>query len=295
MNPTPNSKNQFQHQTENSNTTSSIPENKGKIKELGNEEQTQGLRISTGSAEFDQFLRGGYEKGVITTIYGPAGSGKTNLMLLALASAAKQGKKIIYIDTEANFSLERLMQISPEYKQVLNNTLLFRPTTFEMQHQEIVMLASKLTHDIGLIIVDSIGALYRLEWGKESTNQTNKQLSIQFAKLAELASKQQIPVLLTNQVYASFEDKESVHIVGGDIVNYASKALLELKKTKTGRIALIKKHRSLPEHSHFLFKIVEEGIEAVKKDEGKKDEQDNAQKKDNEATKKTAQRFSSYE
>ena len=39
-------------------------------------------RIPTGSKILDIMLDGGYEKDVITTIYGPAGSGKTVLCLL---------------------------------------------------------------------------------------------------------------------------------------------------------------------------------------------------------------------
>ena len=60
-------------------------------------------KLPTGSRILDNMLHGGYEKDIITTIYGPAGSGKTNLCLLCAMNTAREGKKVIYIDTENNF------------------------------------------------------------------------------------------------------------------------------------------------------------------------------------------------
>ena len=55
-------------------------------------------KTSAGSYDLNRFLSGGYETDIITTIYGPAGSGKTNFCVLASVSLAKKGKKIIFID-----------------------------------------------------------------------------------------------------------------------------------------------------------------------------------------------------
>ena len=93
------------------------------------------MRISTGSEIIDILLKGGYETDIITTIYGPAGSGKTNFCLLAAISTYKRNKKTIYIDTEGGFSLERLKQLSQDWKYVLNNTIFLRPVTFKEQKQ----------------------------------------------------------------------------------------------------------------------------------------------------------------
>ena len=53
-------------------------------------------RILSGSKVLDLMLGGGYERDVITTIYGPAGSGKTILCLLCTINVARSGKKVIY-------------------------------------------------------------------------------------------------------------------------------------------------------------------------------------------------------
>ena len=73
-------------------------------------------RVSTGSALIDDILEGGLEKEVTTTIYGPSGSGKTNVAILAALESAEKGK-VIFIDTEGGFSIERAKQLfSNSYK-----------------------------------------------------------------------------------------------------------------------------------------------------------------------------------
>ncbi len=218
-------------------------------------------RASSGNEALDRFLNGGYEQAVITTVYGPAGSGKTNLMLIAMASVALSGKRVLYLDTEANVSVDRLRQITPKAEDVLDKALFLHLSTFEEQHNAIMQLPDKVTKEIGLVIVDSIGALYRLEMGREQASDVNKRFGLQMGKLAELAMRASIPILATDQVYSSFDDRDAVQVVGGDIIRYGSKALLELKKEKAGaRAMIVKKHRSLPEGIEFRFRITGAGI-----------------------------------
>ena len=229
--------------------------------------------VSTGSGILDDALRGGYENEVVTTIYGPAGAGKTNLCLLCLVNTAKQGKKVIFIDTEGGFSLARLEQIDPEFKKILDNMFLFKPTTFDEQKKVFEQLKGmidddKLNEKIGLIIVDSVSMLYRLEMGKngDSSNISiaNKELGYQVSVLTEIARKKNIPVLLTNQVYSSFDERDKVNMVGGDILKYGSKCLIELQKFHGNRRKFVlKKHRSLPEDTNVVFSIVDKGIEGI--------------------------------
>ena len=92
-------------------------------------------RLSTGTEILDVLLDGGYENDAITTIYGPAGAGKTNFALLAAVNVAKLGKKVIYIDTEGGFSIARLEQLVPNYKKtkVLEKIIFLQPTNFDEQ------------------------------------------------------------------------------------------------------------------------------------------------------------------
>ena len=220
-------------------------------------------RITSGSDVIDWLLEGGYERDVLTTIYGPAGSGKTNLCLVCLASHA--GKKIVYIDTEGSFSVSRLKQLTDDYEKVLDNVIVLKPTDFDEQRKVFEKLKSIVSNKVGLIIVDSIAMLYRLEVGKtKEAQKVNRELGVQLATLIQVSRKHKIPVLLTNQVYADFEDKNKINMVGGDILRYGSKCLIELQKLNgLNRKAILRNHRSLPEGKEIIFRITDSGLEEI--------------------------------
>ncbi len=226
-------------------------------------------KISSGSEVIDWLLEGGFDKEVITTIYGPAGSGKTNICLICASSF--KDKKVIYVDTEGSFSLSRLRQISDDYKAVLNNVILLKPTTFAEQKKAFEKLKTLVHKNTGVIIVDSIAMLYRLEMGQtKKVYEVNRQLGMQLSFLTEIARKNNIPVLITNQVYADFENKDKVNIVGGDLLKYQSKCLVELQKCTDGkRAAIVRKHRSIEENKKVVFVIKNLGLEEVKEEEEK--------------------------
>ncbi len=233
-------------------------------------------RISAGSYDLNRFLSGGYETDIITTIYGPAGCGKTNLCMLAAVSQAKKGKKVIFIDTEGGFSVDRFKQISLDnYEETLKNILLLKPTSFNEQKKVFDSLLKEIKKpNIGLIIVDGMTMLYRLEIGdarKEGDegkiHATNKELAQQLRTLSEISRNQSIPILVTNQVYYDFlseddyRDKKerTAKMVGGDLLKYWSKCLIELKNESGKRTLYLRKHRSLPE-KELQFIIDNQGI-----------------------------------
>ncbi len=221
-------------------------------------------KISSGSPSVDDMLGGGYETGVFTTIYGPAGCGKTNLCLMAMVAFSDK-KKIIYIDTEGSFSVSRLKQITPKFKELLERTIFFSPTNFKEQKELFSKLKEVVDDKIGLIIFDTVAMLYRLEIGRsKDVYNINKELGIQLSNLSEIARKKNIPVLITNQVYSDFENKEQVKMVGGDILKYWSKCLLEIQIVNGGRRLILRKHRSLPDGKKLFFRIINQGIDAEK-------------------------------
>jgi len=231
-------------------------------------------KLPTGSRILDKMLNGGYERDIITTVYGPAGSGKTNLCILCAINTARLKKKVVYIDTENNFSLERFKQIcgsiNLNYAKILNNLVFLRPASFEEQKKTFETLKDLINNKIGLVIIDSIAMLYRLEIGKNrDIYEVNVELGKQIAYLKEIAGKKHIPVLITNQVYADFEDKEKINMVGGDLLKYGSKCLMELQITPSGnRRAVLRKSRAIPEDTEIVFKIVEGGIIGTKEGKG---------------------------
>lgn len=222
------------------------------------------MKITTGSAFFDRFLAGGYDADVVTTLYGPSGSGKTNLCLLAAVAAAVEGKQVLFMDTEGGIAVERIMQINPDVNTILPRIFFYHPMTFAEQREMFERLRDVITPSVGLIVIDSISMLYRLELGKsEEVYEVNSALGKQIALLVEIARRKQIPVLITTQVYSDFDNRDKVKMVGGDLLRYGSKCLLEVQKLASCRSLILRKHRALPEGKEILFKIVEKGVEEV--------------------------------
>jgi len=235
-------------------------------------------KISAGSFELNKFLFGGYETDIITTLYGPGGSGKSNFCIIIATSQARKGKKVIFVDTEGGFSSDRFKQIhqgtKEEIENSLQNILLLKPTSFEEQEKAFTkLLAHVKKENISLIIIDSIAMLYRLELGeaistkkKKKISKVNRKLAKQLRALNEIARKQNIPVIVTNQVYSSFspntEDQKfekKVSMVGGDLLKYWSKCLIEIQNFRGRRKLILRKHRSLPV-KELAFEIVNAGI-----------------------------------
>ena len=221
-------------------------------------------KTSTGAAFFDQLLEGGYDNDIITTFYGPSGSGKTNLCLISAIKVAEKGKKVIFIDTEGGIAVERIKQISNDPENVLQRIIFFKPVNFDEQKEIFDTLREAITDSVGMIVVDSISMQYRLELGKsDEVYDVNSALGRQIACLVEIARRWKIPVLITNQVYADFDNKDQVKMVGGDLLKYGSKCLIELKKFNNSRGLVLRKHRSMPEGKELRYNIVEKGIEQI--------------------------------
>jgi DNA repair protein RadB len=221
-------------------------------------------RLESGSNIIDTLLNGGFETDVITTIYGPAGVGKTTIAMLASISASRLGKKTIFIDTEGGFSPERYMQLCSD-PEIVKNLLFLKPINFKEQMRTIQNLAKQVSDRIGLVVVDTISMLYRAEVGAtKDIKQVNNELGLQISWLSEIARKHNIPVIVINQVYADFEAKDQVKMVGGDILKYSSKCLIELSAYRSFRKAVLIKHRSIAERKEVLFEIVHEGLKEAK-------------------------------
>ncbi len=211
-------------------------------------------RISGTGSIFDELIRG-LEHGVVTNIYGPAGSGKTNLCLVFSRKMLERGK-VAYIDTESGLSWERVSQV---VKENLSNLVIFEPNSWEEQKALVGKIESLKPV---MVVVDSAVSLFRLE--DRDMQEMNKELARYFKSLTDLARALDIPVLVTNQVY-SWEGK--VEMVGRTVSSYWSKCIIELERTDRNsvRIATLRKHRSLPEGKQLMFEITGDGIRKARR------------------------------
>ena len=109
--------------------------------------------ISCGNKDFNAFSNIGIER--ITTVYGKAGTGKTCFCMMSAVENAKNGKKVLFIDTENGFSVDRLKQMAKdEFEKVNDNLILIKVKNFREQHDRISQI-EKLTKNVSLVIIDT--------------------------------------------------------------------------------------------------------------------------------------------
>lgn len=211
----------------------------------------------------DTIIGGGIEKGCITQFYGPPGSGKTNIVLKMLVQSALNGNKGVLIDTEGGLSIERVKQIAEDnFERMAGNIIVIEPTTFKEQNEALQKIESSLengTDNIELVVLDSAVALYRLKDGGQT--EINRELGKQMGLLSKLARKHNIAVIITNHIYSIFDEENTIEPVGGTILKYWSKIIVELEKNDNGdRFAILKRHKSRPDGAKVKFEIINKGL-----------------------------------
>ena len=218
------------------------------------------------NSSLDTMLGGGFEKGVITQIFGPPSSGKSNITLALSVNVAKTNRKAIYIDTEGGISIDRIKQIAgPDFSDVANNIIVFEPTSFLEQNDTLKSIDVWLRRnhdDVDLIVLDSAVALYRVDDMKST--KLNKELGKQMGILSKIARQYDIAVILTNQIYNAFDDEgnNDIKAVGGTILQYWSKVIIQLERGEetNQRVATLRRHRSIAEGKQAIFSIASIGI-----------------------------------
>jgi DNA repair protein RadB len=124
----------------------------------------------------DDLLGGGFERGIVTQIYGASGTGKTNICIQLAVATVNSGKKVVFIDTEG-FSADRFRQIAGEdAKKVAGEIIIYEPASLDQQYSAILELEKIMNERIGLIILDSAALFYRLGLSMDDSNEENMAL-----------------------------------------------------------------------------------------------------------------------
>ncbi|RLG47940.1 MAG: DNA repair and recombination protein RadA [Thermoproteota archaeon] len=232
------------------------------------------LRITTGSKNLDDLLGGGVETQAITEIYGPYGSGKTQLahqLAVTVQLPVEKGgidRGCLFIDTEGTFRPERVMQIAEAFDldpgEVLKRILYARAYTSD--HQILVTAkAEKMLkkENIGLIVVDSLISHFRGEYtGRETLAERQQKLNKYIHMLLKYATGYNLAVLVTNQVMAdpSTFFGDPTRPTGGHVIGHGVTTRLYIRRGKEGRrVIKLTKSPYLPEGSVEIM-ITDKGI-----------------------------------
>lgn len=194
-------------------------------------------RVPTGMFEFDLAIGGGFPKGRYSIVYGPEGSGKTNLCYLAVANAQKSGgycNKAIWIDLEGTFDPKWAKQFGVDVDELI----VVKPSYGE----ECVDLVDALVRadDVAILVLDSLAVVTSTKELEQSAEKFDVGTSAILVKrmcnklvnaLSEESKRDHTPaVILINQtrfkIGVMFGDPET--IPGGQTMKFLSSLTIRL-------------------------------------------------------------------
>jgi DNA repair protein RadA len=239
------------------------------------EKRRQLNHLTTNSSTLDEILAGGIEPGSVTEFYGEYRTGKTQIahqlcvnVQLPYEDGGLEGNAL-YIDTEATFRPERIIQMAEakdlDYNKILKNITVGR--AYNSDHQVLLIQeASKIVKDknIKLIVVDSIIGHFRSEYVGRGTLANRQQILNghihDLLRLTEIFDE--LAVMFTNQVSSKpdvFYGNPTV-ATGGHILAHGATVRIYLRKGKgEQRVAKMIDAPHLAE-GEAVFSITDEGI-----------------------------------
>ena len=226
--------------------------------------------VSTGCDALDELLGGGLERGTVTQLYGPPGSGKTNVALSAAVEVVADGGRTLFIDTEG-LSVERFEQVLSgrvdDVEAASSRVVVTEVHDFDEQ-AEAVRDATDFADRVDLIVLDSATGFYRLRRPEDvEEGDALREVANQVTHLLSLARKHDLAAVVTNQVYTDPETETGrTRPLGGHTLTHWTGTVIRLDRFKGGnRRATLEKHRSRPEGETAQFRITETGIESSKR------------------------------
>ena len=204
-------------------------------------------------------------------IYGEPETGKTTLAIQCAANSALQGKKTLFVDCDNTFATERLSQIAREkFDQVAEQIILMKPKDFAEQTAIVDQLPEYITKNFGLVIIDTFNSLYRARVS-ETTAKTsfavNRELNRQMALLAQTAKTQRIPIIVTSQVRAVFDETfVSVAPVATRVLQFWADTTIALKPSENSQViqAVLHQKNRNPQEATCYLRIAQTGIHDLK-------------------------------
>jgi recombination protein RecA len=207
---------------------------KGAVMRLKDGELPHGevVSVPTGSLSLDIALgTGGYAKGRIVEIYGPESSGKTTLMLHAIAQVQKAGGTAAFIDAEHALDVTYARKLGVKVDE-----LLLSQPDFGEQALEIADMLVR-SNAVDLIVVDSVAALVPKseiegEMGDSHVGVQARLMSQALRKLTGSIARSQCLLMFTNQIRMKigvmFGSPETT--TGGNALKFYASVRLDIRR-----------------------------------------------------------------
>ncbi|XP_063708374.1 DNA repair protein RAD51 homolog 3-like isoform X2 [Culicoides brevitarsis] len=251
---------------------------------LADEKQCVPIRCKS----LDELLSGvkdspGVQRGIITELCGPPGSGKTQICMQLCYSAILEGKKAVFIDTNGGFDIDRFLQIlelrsnfdishtecTPDDNRTenfLKKLFIFDPTTIEelvdIVQNQLKQLISE-NPSITVIAIDSFSFLVKAvqEKPKEKLRQV-RVMHEMVSNLLRIAHENNIAVILTNEFTTRFDTFGQAYFIPSLGPNFHHRITQRLSLTSNDHEFLANLEKSKYKQNQIVkFQITKRGVE----------------------------------
>lgn len=232
-------------------------------------------RLTTGLESFDEMLGGGLRVRDLYEFAGEFGSGKTQLchQLSVTVQLPPErgglGRSALYIDTEGTFSSARIRLVGQRFGvDATGRVFLVRPVTVDQLEDFVRRRLAGLVEDrdIGLVVIDSVIALYRAQFkGLENLARRQQALNYILDWVKRIARRYDLVAVITNQVLSQPLPSGIVYKLpaGGNIIAHASTHRFFLRKSGEKWILEVLDSPRLPRKAAVQFVIREDGLHDV--------------------------------
>lgn len=162
--------------------------------------------VATGVAGLDEALRGGFARGHVSELVGPAGMGKTQFCLTIAAREAAAGRGVVYVETEGKFPAARLGEMlaargaSPAAAANVSVVLAGSLNSAQL-HATMSSLETRILEtNASVVVLDSVATICRGEFKREELVERQRVLSKLASTLKLMAETLHVAVVVTNHV-----------------------------------------------------------------------------------------------
>ncbi len=225
--------------------------------------------LKTGIKELDNLLGGGLRSGTITGIYGPPGSGKTQLSLHLTARALlseKEGglssKEAVILDTEGTFDSERMLTFLTRNGLTESDLSRIRIFSAPSPHQlkAALRLVLSFIRDgmVRFTCIDSISYPFRGYKGLKELPERQGELQETLSLVRRMAEHGAV-VLLT--IHATKWGRQ-ITSKGGFMLGHVPHNMLYLRKVRRNLVIVTLEDSSYLPPGQAAFRITESGLES---------------------------------